>query len=201
MVPYKIMLLVFLSLGCANFRPVEPCSFNIEVYYATWCGYCKRLIGEQFGGSQNLLEKVANVTLIPFGFLPGLKDGKFVCGPDDCMKGKVHACILKILAQNDALQAIICLEQQNEVENGLKLCAEKLEFSHQDVSICAEEFGSEYLTQYAKIAASLQPPIKGWPTLVFNGTRDDQFEMEMLGDTKKALCSRCADPMPQECEE
>ncbi|XP_074603379.1 gamma-interferon-inducible lysosomal thiol reductase-like [Brevipalpus obovatus] len=200
-------IVIVLGLLGANLGSIESCWFQFDLYYESKCPFCENLVGDQFDITRDLLKEITNITLVPFGNASYKKENGtyvFKCqhGPDECFGNMIHACVLKSFSYDKALDAIICLEQEDDPRKGLKFCSKKLKFDYQSIFNCANsDEGSEYLKEYADRTIALQPKHEYVPWAVINGVHDGSFDDEMVDDLRSALCNRCQDPKPQGCSQ
>lgn len=223
----KVLCFVFAVYMCTYV--VQGQKVPVTVYYESLCPDSKKFFTSQLYPTltNTNLSRWVNLTLVPFGkvtttILDGAKQYQCHHGPFECYGNKIQACALHEIEKfaptragdgfnNITLAFINCL--MDKVENKstpgnelfefpIKLCSEMNNVQdYVKIENCAEYVDSlQYLAQLDEMTASLKPPLKSVPTIVFQG----QFKQEDsdLAQTNfvKALCQYIKNDKPNECK-
>lgn len=108
------------------------------------------------------------------------EDGyEFKCqhGPIECAANIIHACSIDILKNSSIkLEYLSCMIKNNMIPKKImEICAKKMNIDYNPIFKCYnEEKGKELLAEYGKLTNVLIPRISFIPTVIINGSSENQ---------------------------
>jgi len=161
------------------------------------CPYCQHFILGSLNEAVNTkdIEKIANITMIPFGNAKETQSGDhyvYTCqhGPDECLGNAVFNCILGTKDKKTAHNAIICLETKKQSgsawEDGLSACATEQGVDFSQVMTCANGPDGEQFVHQA--AQNTDKNHKYVPWITVNGVHDESAEGDIYDGLLSYAC-------------
>ncbi|KAJ8916675.1 hypothetical protein NQ315_000320 [Exocentrus adspersus] len=218
---FPIILVIFACCVSAQ-HDHEHHRVNVAVYYESLCPDSRKFFTQQLYPSlQGNLSSYVNLTLLPYGKTKAtfdVNEYQFQChhGPSECYGNKIQACALKLIDQGQKSEGlgfnrvaagfINCL-MDKATRDGDKATFPTMECAQLNnvnnlnlIENCANHTdGSNYLSILGKLTDTLQNPLKGVPTIVFNNQLKEEDNTLAQTNFVKALCQYIDGVKPEEC--
>eukprot|EP00331_Platyophrya_macrostoma_P008752 CAMPEP_0176412472 /NCGR_PEP_ID=MMETSP0127-20121128/4161_1 /TAXON_ID=938130 /ORGANISM="Platyophrya macrostoma, Strain WH" /LENGTH=434 /DNA_ID=CAMNT_0017792143 /DNA_START=21 /DNA_END=1325 /DNA_ORIENTATION=+ len=202
---------VLLAVASAwNFRPhskpADSQPLQITVFTESLCGDCVAFILGSYSSAIKAdgLEKIANVTIIPFGNAKEQQVGdkyQFTCqhGTKECLGNAIENCLFAHVEQKSSQKVLVCLESKVQYgdswENVIPACANETGTDLSALLTCANSDEGMMLTHQA--AQRTDPNHKYVPWVVVNGQHSISVEDQILDNIVRYACSQYSgDPLP-----
>ncbi|KAG6795733.1 gamma-interferon-inducible lysosomal thiol reductase [Apis mellifera caucasica] len=168
---------------------------HIAIYYEALCPDSRSFFIKQLLPTYHRIPDNVRIEFIPYGKAMTLKteDGyEFKCqhGPIECAANIIHACSIDILKNSSIkLEYLSCMIKNNMIPKKImETCAKKMNIDYNPIFKCYnEEKGKELLAEYGKLTNVLIPRISFIPTVVINGSSENQARI--LKNLLQEVCS------------
>ncbi|XP_043804076.1 gamma-interferon-inducible lysosomal thiol reductase-like isoform X1 [Apis laboriosa] len=155
---------------------------HIAIYYEALCPDSRSFFIKQLLPTYHRIPDNVRIEFIPYGKAMTLKteDGyEFKCqhGPIECAANIIHACSIDILKNSSIkLEYLSCMIKNNMIPKRImETCAKKMNIDYNPIFKCYnEEKGKELLAEYGKLTNVLIPRISFIPTVIINGSSENQ---------------------------
>lgn len=155
---------------------------HIAVYYEALCPDSRSFFIKQLLPMYHKIPDNVQLEFVPYGKATTVKTDngyEFMCqhGPVECGANIIHACSIDILKNiSIQLEYLSCMIKNNIVPvNIMEICAKKMNLDYNPIFKCfIEEKGKELLAKYGELTNALTPQISFIPTVVLNGSSENQ---------------------------
>ncbi|TRY74514.1 hypothetical protein TCAL_00755 [Tigriopus californicus] len=179
----------------------------VEVYYEVLCPDSRYFILKQLYPTWQRVGSIMDIQYKPYGKASHrASDGgyMFQCqhGPNECQGNMIHTCAMHYIPESTKLTEYIhCMMGDNyDPMQAGRNCASQLEIEWSPIEACASgKEGQKMLAVVGDDTHSLRPRVSFIPTIVLNGSQDNQ--KMMLKNLLKEVCRKYQGVKPKECIE
>mmetsp|Transcript_49231 Transcript_49231/g.117159 ORF Transcript_49231/g.117159 Transcript_49231/m.117159 type:complete len:262 (+) Transcript_49231:57-842(+) len=173
---------------------------RVDIYYETLCPDCQELIGKKLLAIWNdpAFRAALDIHLHPSGNVEVTGEGdarEITCqhGEAECYGNALHACAMKVMAQEDYMPVIMCMEAAHpssvdSLNLALTSCATAQNVSSERVQACmADKQVNTMMLGHYQDTEALKPPHEWVPWVLLDGQHERHADMGKLRDT---ICKR-----------
>lgn len=221
---YQLLVLFCLALVVvgqgkvlnAKKNEVQDPMVKLSLVYESLCPYCRNFITKQLGPNFEKFQKYLDIHLNPYGNAKTLGTGadgqyEFKCqhGVEECIGSIIEGCLIQKMkksAENKSpVPTLACMEQSDDLYHieVLEACMTMNDVtspSVDEVKTCANgPEGNQMFKMYGNDVASLDPPHKFVPWIMFNDKWNENLQNEAEANLPATLCRHFLSGVP-ECE-
>lgn len=179
----------------------------VEVYYEVLCPDSRYFVLKQLYPTWQRIGSIMDIQYKPYGKASHhASDGGFMfqCqhGPNECLGNMIHTCALHYISESAKLvEYINCMMGDNyDPMQAGQSCASQLDIEWSPIEACARgKEGQKMLAVVGDDTHSLRPRVTFIPTIVLNGSQDNQ--KMILKNLLKEVCRKYQGVKPKDCIE
>ncbi|KAJ6635328.1 GILT-like protein 1, partial [Pseudolycoriella hygida] len=196
--------LVFVCFAAVNAQEEPRNQLHVGVYYNSLCSDTSRFIHDQLVPAYEHLRDYIDLHFIPFGKSFHVDHGDyFLCqfGPDECYGNFLQLCGLNQICRNEQAQVdFVACEMQLPFNRNVTRpqCSEASGIDWDEVTHCIEHgFAHQLKLDAGRQTHRIARPYPNFvPTIVYNGTFDQQLQNRSLREFGRVVCELIDEAAP-----